>query len=86
MVESCRVQIHSAPRRLLHKQGSQGNGMSNFEDTYLGSVTVNSEERVKFLNHLDRIFNDPGFHRTLNMVEGFQKGFKSLVNRLEPSV
>ena len=63
-----------------------------FENTYLGSVTVDSEERVspkfllEFWNHYDRILKDPEFPRTSNMVEGFRRGFKSRVNRPKPTV
>ena len=64
-----------------------------FENTYLGSVTVDSEERVslkfplEFWNHYDWILKDPEFPRTLiNMVEGFRRGFKSRVNRPKPTV
>ena len=63
-----------------------------FENTYLGSVTVDSEDRVppkfplEFWNHYDRILRDPEFLRTSNMVEGFHRGFKSRVNRPKPTV
>jgi hypothetical protein len=63
-----------------------------FEKTYLGSVTVDSEVRMKpafpsdFWNHFDRVLEDPDFPRTSNMVEGFHRGFKTRVNRLKPSV
>jgi hypothetical protein len=45
-----------------------------FEKTYLGSVTVDSEVRVKpafpsdFWNHFDRVLEDPDFPRTSNMM------------------
>ena len=61
-----------------------------FEKTYLGSVTVDSEVRVKpafpsdFWNHFDRVLEDPDFPRTSNMVEGFHRGFKTRVNRPKP--
>ena len=48
-----------------------------FENTYLGSVIVDKEERVPpkfplgFWNHYSRILKDPEFPRTSNMLEGF---------------
>jgi hypothetical protein len=58
-----------------------------FENTYFGSVTVDSEERVppnfplEFWSHYDRILGDPEFPRTSNTVEGFHRGFKYHVSR-----
>ena len=63
-----------------------------FENTYLGSVTVDSEARVpprfplEFWNDYSRILKDPEFPQTSNMVEGFHRGFKSKVNRPKPTV
>ena len=63
-----------------------------FENTYLGSVIVDKEERVPpkfplgFWNHYSRILKDPEFPRTSNMVEGFHRGFRFRVNRPKPSV
>ena len=63
-----------------------------FENTYLGSVIVDKEERVPpkfplgFWNHYSRILKDPEFPRTSNMVEGFHRGFRTRVNRPKPSV
>ena len=63
-----------------------------FEKTFLGVVTVDSEDRIppsfplEFWNHFDRILVNPDFPRTSNMVEGFHRGFKSRVNRPKPSV
>ena len=63
-----------------------------FEKTYLGSAIVDSEVRVpptyplEFWNHFDSILQDPEFPRTSNMVEGFNRGFKTRVNRPKPSV
>ena len=63
-----------------------------FEKTYLGSVTVDCEVRVRpkfplaFWNHYSKTLEDPEFPRTSYMVEGFHRGFKSRVNRPRPTV
>ena len=63
-----------------------------FQNTYLGSVTVDSEVKVPpkfplaFWNHYSKTLEDPEFPRTSNMVESFHRGFKSRVNRPKPTV
>ena len=66
--------------------------LNYFENTYLGGVSVDHEERIlprfpsRFWNHFDAILYDPNFPRTSNMVEGFHRGFRTRVHRPKPSV
>jgi hypothetical protein len=71
---------------------SDGCRSTTLENTYLGGVSVDHEERIiprfpsRFWNHFDVILSDPNFPRTSNMVEGFHRGFKTRVHRPKPSV
>ena len=66
--------------------------LNYFENTYLGGVSVDHEERItarfpaRFWNHYETILIDSNFPRTSNMVEGFHRGFKTRVHRPKPSV